>query len=193
MTMNQVADLPIATTDLDQAKTDLDTHGYALIADAVTSDQVEALLTRLQEQAEAERQQGVAYEDGGPKQEWGNFTDETGQLRQNAFTATAGGINQRVWMLVNKGQLFRDLLSNEPVRALIDHALGDDYLLSSFTANIAKPGGVAMDLHTDQWWMPDPVRRGPAPVPKSIVRTNSRLRLIERLTLRRFQRNLKIK
>ena len=37
------------------------------------------------------------------------------------------------------------------------HVLGDEFLLSSFTANIAKPGGV-MGFHTDQWWMPKPVQ-----------------------------------
>ena len=41
----------------------------------------------------------------------------------------------------------------------------DDYLLSSYGANIAKPGGVAMNLHTDQWWMPEPIHRNPNPVP----------------------------
>ena len=162
MTTNAVGELPVATTHLEEAKTDLDRHGYALLENAISPDQVNALLTRLKEQAEAERQQGLAYEDGGAKQNWGSFADEKGNLRKDAFTATAGGINQRVWMLVNKGQVFRDLLNNKPVRALIDYSLGNDYLLSSFTANIAKQGGVAMDLHTDQWWMPEPVRRGPA-------------------------------
>ena len=37
--------------------------------------------------------------------------------------------------------------------------VGEDFLVSSFGANIAKPGGIAMDLHTDQWWLPDPVNR----------------------------------
>ncbi|MEM7128910.1 MAG: phytanoyl-CoA dioxygenase family protein [Chloroflexota bacterium] len=165
MKARSVAELPVATTDLNQAKSDLDTHGYALIQDAMSQDEVDALLSRLKEQAEAERQQGVAYEDGGKDQNWGSFKDQNGNLRKNAFTAESGGVNQRLWMLINKGKVFRDLLYNESVRSLIDHALGDDYLLSSFTANIAKPGGVAMDLHTDQWWMPSPIRRGPSEVP----------------------------
>ena len=40
-----------------------------------------------------------------------------------------------------------------------------NYLLSSYGANIAKPGGIAMNLHTDQWWMPEPIHRNPNPVP----------------------------
>lgn len=164
MSTQQLTNLPVATTNLEQAKNDLDAHGYALIENAMTPDEVSTALTRLKEQAEAERQQGIAYEDGGAGQNWGKFTDEEGNLRKDAFTAKSGGVNQRVWMLVNKGQIFRDLLGKKSIRAVIDHALGDDYLLSSYTANIAKPGGIAMNLHTDQWWMPDPIRREPPAV-----------------------------
>ena len=37
----------------------------------------------------------------------------------------------------------------------VEAVLGKNFILSSYNANIAKPGGVAMDLHTDQWWNPD--------------------------------------
>lgn len=167
--------LPQATTGM-QAKQDIDEFGYCLIANALTPAQVEAARTRLVEQAAAERKLGMAFEDGGPKQQWGAFTDSQGRLRQEAYTAAAGGINQRVWMLVNKGQIFRDILFTASVRAIIDHVLGDDYQLSSYSANIAKPGGVAMNLHTDQWWMPHPIEREPSPLPiGSITRQHSNL------------------
>ena len=61
-----------------------------------------------------------------------------------------------MWMLINKGRVFQDMLLHSGVRNIVDHALGNDYLLSSHSANIAKPGGVPMRLHTDQWWMPMP-------------------------------------
>ena len=107
--------------------------------------QVEALRTRLVEQAAAEKQQGLAYEDGG--------NDKN------------SGINQRVWMLINKGEIFHEPLLHKDVHELIRHVLGEQYLLSCYTANIAKPGGVAMNLHTDQWWMPPPTRRDRSPLP----------------------------
>ncbi|MEM7030381.1 MAG: phytanoyl-CoA dioxygenase family protein [Chloroflexota bacterium] len=131
--------LPQPTTDLNTATANLDKYGYCLIANALSQDQVAALKTRMVEQAEAEMQAGVAIQDGGPK----------------------GGppINQRLTMLVNKGRVFREMLFAPAVRAVIDHALGEEYLLHSHTANIAKPGGVAMGLHTDQWWMPVPIPR----------------------------------
>ena len=153
---------PTPTTDMALAKSNLDEFGYAFVANALTPAQVEAARSRLLEQAAAEKLQGLAYEDGGPEQNWGSFLDEQGRIRENAFTETAGGVNQRVWMLVNKGKIFRDMLSIESVHSLVSHVIGEAYLLSSFTANIAKPGGVAMDLHTDQWWMPNPVYRDQA-------------------------------
>ena len=156
--MSSHNELPRPTEDLEQVKTQLDTHGFGLFANALTSNQLSALKTRLEEQALAEQQLGLAFEDGGARQNWGDFRDKNARIRSGAFTRAAGGINQRVWMLINKGKVFRDLLFHEGVRNIAGHALGDSYLLSSHTANIAKPGGVAMRLHTDQWWMPIPTR-----------------------------------
>ena len=47
--------LPRPTTDLDQLKADLDEHGYCIVADALSPDEVTALRTRITEQAAAER------------------------------------------------------------------------------------------------------------------------------------------
>ncbi len=169
--------LPKATSDMEQAKSDILEYGYCLIANALEPEVVGAALERLKEQAAAELEQGAAFEDGGPKQQWGAFTDGKGRPKQKAYTAAAGGVNQRVWMLVNKGRIFRQILFTENVRAVVDHVLGEEYLLSSYSANIAKPGGVAMNLHTDQWWMPHPVDREPSPLPVgSITRERSNLR-----------------
>ena len=145
MTSTTKSDLPQPTTDLTLAKAHLDEFGYCLLANALTPKQVEALRTRLVEQAAAEKQQGLAYEDGSADRD--------------------SGINQRVWMLINKGEIFHEPLLHKGVHELIEHVLGEQYLLSCYTANIAKPGGVAMNLHTDQWWMPPPTRRDRSPLP----------------------------
>ena len=150
--------LPQPTEDLAQVKKQLDAYGYGLLANAVDAESLSKIKTRLREQATAEKRRGFAFEDGGAKQNWGDFRDSDGQMRARAFTQSAGGVNQRVWMLIDKGRVFRDMLSHPGIRNIVDHALGDDYLLSSHSANIAKPGGVAMRLHTDQWWMPAPTR-----------------------------------
>ena len=149
MTNTAKNDLPQPTTDLNLAKTHLDEFGYCLLANALTPKQVETLRTRLVEQAAAEKQQGLAHEDGGKDKN--------------------SGINQRVWMLINKGEIFHEPLLHKDVHKLIGHVLGEQYLLSCYTANIAKPGGVAMNLHTDQWWMPPPTRRDRSPLPAGSI------------------------
>lgn len=157
--MEQGQRLPKPTRDVDEAKNDLSTFGYCVIEEAIPADQLADLRQRLEEQALAEQQTGIGYFDGAPDQNWGSFHDAEGKLRSDGFSREAGGINQRVWMLINKGQVFIDLLSHAMTRELVGHVLGDQYLLSSYTANIANPGGVAMKLHTDQWWAPAPTRR----------------------------------
>ena len=104
---------------------------------------------RLQEQAQAEKHLNIAYEDGSKEIKWGEFDSNAESI----------GINQRVWMLPNKGQVFLDILQNHNYISCIKSIVGNEFIVSSFSANIARPGGIAMDLHTDQWWLPDPVKR----------------------------------
>ena len=94
--------LPQPTTNLRIAKTHLDEFGYCLVADALSADAVARLRTRLEEQATAEKQRGLAFEDGGATQNWGDFRKPDGSLRPEAFTEEHGGRNQRIWMLINK-------------------------------------------------------------------------------------------
>jgi ectoine hydroxylase-related dioxygenase (phytanoyl-CoA dioxygenase family) len=149
--------LPVRTRDLHQAKADLDRHGYCLVEGALSAEELRALRDRLVEQAEAELRADLAYRDGGRGQ---SVVDDFGRLRADAFTAANGGVNQRVWMLANKGRCFRALIVHPLVDALVGHVLGERFLLSQMSANIARPGGVRMGLHTDQWWMPQPMRPG---------------------------------
>ncbi len=158
-------DLPQPTDDPARARLDIDIFGYCLLHNTVPEPLLSAVRARLDDQAAAEKRLGLAFEDGGPRQQWGQFRDAAGRLRGDAFTAANGGINQRVWMLVNKGGPFRKVLALAPMLDLVGHVLGEEFLLSSFTANIAKPGGVPMALHTDQWWAPEPTRRGRRPLP----------------------------
>ena len=116
-----------ATFDIAPARRDLDELGYCVIPDVMSKEQIATLKERLVEQAAGELARGVATRDGG-----------------------ADSPNQRVWNLVNKGKVFRDLMLHPVVEAVMSHLLGPDYLLSSFTANIARKGGDQMVMHTDQ-------------------------------------------
>ena len=90
---------PQATKSIAKAKLDLKEWGYCLLKDAIPTDLNDKLSRRLVEQANAEKKQKLAYEDGSKEKKWGEF-DNTKK----------GGINQRVWMLPNKGRIFLDVL-----------------------------------------------------------------------------------
>ena len=150
---------PKPTESVEVAKNDLKKWGYCLLEDAIPADLNKKVLERLIEQAEAEKKLNIAYEDGSKTKKWGEF----GENKDNT------GINQRVWMLPNKGKVFLEILEPHNYVDCIKQIVGSEYLISSFGANIAKPGGVAMDLHTDQWWLPDPVRRNEEFLPSGSI------------------------
>ncbi len=152
-----MATLLAPTSHLEIAKQNLTEVGYCILANALTEGQRAELVERLTEQAAIEKREGLAFEDGGLRQQWGDFRDETGRDRRELFRAESGGVNQRVWMLVNKGRCFVDLLYHQDVLALTRSVIGEEFQLSSHGTNIARQGGVEMPLHTDQWWMPAPV------------------------------------
>jgi len=120
------------TSDLEQAKTDLDEHGYCLVEGALSPDRLDAVRTRLVEQAAAEIADGTDY------------------------VYDRHGANQRVWNLLNKGEVFEELAQDRLALRLIGHLLGPDFLLSNIDANIAGPGGMPMFLHGDESFVPPP-------------------------------------
>lgn len=128
--------LPEVTTDLDQARRDLETCGLCLVGDALSEAEIAEARQRLVEQAAGEAAAGISYHDGG---------DADGEAAQP---------NQRVWNLINKGEVFRRIAVSPRALGLVRALLGPDILLSSMTANIARKGGVPMALHTDQGYVP---------------------------------------
>ena len=161
----RAGDLPRPTRDADRVRADIDRWGYGLHEGLLEEPLLSGARDRLFEQAAAELQQGFAFEDGGPTQQWGQFRDENGRIRPEAFTAAHGGVNQRVWLLPNKGSVFLEVLEHDGMHELVEHVLGEEYQLSSYSSNIAKPGGLRMNLHTDQWWAPEPTRPGRRALP----------------------------
>lgn len=133
MTVQQ-RDLPSSTTDRAKALADLETFGYCIVADVLGPQQLTALRKRVSDQAAGEEARGLATHDSKD--------------------------NQRIWMLVNKGRMFRDLVVGPFMAEVMGSLLDPEFLLSSLTANIARPGGEAMVLHTDQGyfgWTPQPM------------------------------------
>ncbi len=58
--------------------------------------------------------------------------------------------NVRVFHLLERDVLFRDLIQHPLAIDFVTTLLGPDFLISNFTANIALPGSRSMKLHSDQ-------------------------------------------
>lgn len=128
--------LPKPTEDITQVKKDLDEWGYGFVKNALSPDEIRKLRKRLMDQAKGEADAGIGFYDGG-------------ELK----------VNQRVWCLPNKGKEFIDLLeTNKTIDDFVPDFLGDDAILFSYTANIARPGNTPMHLHTDQITIQPPIR-----------------------------------
>lgn len=137
-------DLPPFAKTQEEALAHLQELGFARLAGALTADELERARERLATQAKREAEIGHAHFDG-----WGE--ELIAQYAPDRLDQLPPGPNQRVWNLVNKGEIFRRLVLKERtlglVKALLgDSVLGDDVLLSSFTANIACKGGAPMGL-----------------------------------------------
>lgn len=65
--------------------------------------------------------------------------------------------NIRVFYLMEVDKVFRDLIAHPVAVDMVRSVLGEDFLISNFTANIARPGSESMALHSDQSIVvPDP-------------------------------------
>jgi ectoine hydroxylase-related dioxygenase (phytanoyl-CoA dioxygenase family) len=123
-------DLPPLTTDLEEAKAHLETYGLARIANALAPDDLAEARKRIDEQARAEAGTTMGITDGGHK----------GGL---------GGPNQWVHNLVNKGEIFRRMVTTEIALTLAEHLLGKGFLISSLNMHETGKGGEPQRLHTD--------------------------------------------
>ncbi len=144
------------STEFQRELDDMATKGFCVVKDVLSPQEVEVLRNRIKEQAAAEVKKGVAFNDGVSYQD---VLDDSGQFKSTSSGAGVGGVNQRVFMLINKGECFRKLVTHPTINAVVSHVLGDDYILSSYSANIVRKGSPRMGLHTDQWWAPQPVER----------------------------------
>jgi ectoine hydroxylase-related dioxygenase (phytanoyl-CoA dioxygenase family) len=122
---------PTLTDDIAVARADLTEHGYCLVAGALSPARRDELRMRLYALADEEIAAGTDY------------------VYEN-------GSNQRVWQLLNKGEVFEELAQDDLALKLIGHVIGLDFLLSNIDANIAGPGGPPMFLHADQSFVPPP-------------------------------------
>lgn len=56
---------------------------------------------------------------------------------------------QRIWNLIEKGEVFRRMVADERLLSVLPPILGDDFTLASYCANILFPGAPAQEPHVD--------------------------------------------
>jgi ectoine hydroxylase-related dioxygenase (phytanoyl-CoA dioxygenase family) len=126
----------IDRSKLDEAQRHLLAEGWAVIPDVLTKDESAEVLTRLWKAKEAGEARG----------------DQT----RMAFL-DPNESNVRVFYLMELDKIFRDLISHPTAVEMVKAVLGESFIISNFTANIARPGSKSMALHSDQSIvMPDP-------------------------------------
>lgn len=133
----QDEELPSPSRKPETLKADLERFGYCLVENALPPSTLKAIQDRLFEQASAER-----------------------KMHALKNPANTDPINQWVGMLLNKGDVFFNLIEHEIYCVLVEHLIGPAYQISCVDAQIQHPGAGTMPLHTDQWWMPQPVLPG---------------------------------
>ena len=83
-------------------------------------------------------------------------------------TYLAGDSAQRVWNLVDKGEIFEEAIQEPKMLAAMAYLLGEDCTLSSFTVNVIYPGAPDAGLHIDY-----PLSGLPTPRPSFPLVANS--------------------
>ncbi|KAL4963080.1 Fe(2+)/2-oxoglutarate-dependent oxygenase fmaF [Aspergillus stella-maris] len=120
---------PLSAAQLSEAKTSLDSTGYAIIPDILSPSKTEHVYQHLWTAATTHQSRG-------------------GHLHLPALDPNASNI--RIFYLMSLEPLFRDLIQHPAALQLAKAVLGDQMLVSNFTANIARPGSKSMALHSDQ-------------------------------------------
>jgi fumagillin biosynthesis dioxygenase len=129
-----------STNDLyDAARLHLKEEGWAVIRSVLSKSEAQSILDRL----------------------WKEKADlETAGSRTFMPEIDPNEHNVRIFNLIEIDQVFRDLISHPLALDMVESAIGPGFLMSNFTANIARPGSQSMSLHSDQSIVvPDPWTR----------------------------------
>ncbi|KAG6355435.1 hypothetical protein INS49_003397 [Diaporthe citri] len=119
-----------------EAKAHLKEHGWARIPSVLSKEEAADALDRLWKAKAAVEAEG--------EETYLEFLDPNPS-------------NVRVFYLMAVDKIFRDLISHPTAIEMVKSLLGDGFIISNFTANIARPGSKSMALHSDQSIVfPDP-------------------------------------
>lgn len=123
------------TTDIERALADLDSQGLAILAGVLTATESRDVRRHLFEACE---------------------TSEADEVQTRGYAFDPDRHNRRVFHLFNLDPLFVELVQHPHALACVRHQLGEDFLISNFSANITAPGSRPMQLHADQGYVLPP-------------------------------------
>ena len=126
---------PRPTTSIDAAIADLHEHGVAVLAEALDATRTADVRDRLLAAAQRSEDRGVA-------------------TREYDFDPDAH--NVRVFGLINLDPVFRELIVHPLAVRFVHEAIGTEFSISNFRANILGPGAGSMALHADQGYALEP-------------------------------------
>ncbi len=106
----------------------LATTGVAIVPGVLSKEQADVALDRLWNASNESERRGVPA--------------HIAALDPNAS-------NVRVFNLIDLDPLFGELIAHPTVDAIVGGFLGIDYIVSNFSANIARPGSESMVVHSD--------------------------------------------
>ncbi len=115
--------------DIDAKKRQLDEQGYCIVPDVLDRQETAEIRERLWAAADKSEARGMPTRNIG--------------LDPNEH-------NVRVFNLLDLDPVFIELIQHPRAIDIVTHLLGESFLISNFTANIALPGSKSMELHSDQ-------------------------------------------
>ena len=126
MTLHTTA--PVDGALVDSALARLAVDGVAVVPGVLTADEAGDALDRLWAASGESERRGIPT--------------HIANLDPNAS-------NVRVFNLIDLDPLFGQLIAHPTADAIVTGLLGRDYIVSNFTANIARPGSESMVVHSD--------------------------------------------
>ncbi|MFL0414236.1 phytanoyl-CoA dioxygenase family protein [uncultured Sphingomonas sp.] len=111
------------------ARQQLREEGWCVIPDVIDAETTRQALDRLYAAAEASEARGVS-----------TFMP----------VLDPNDSNVRVFYLLEHDAIFRELICHPLALDIVEAVLGRGFMISNFTANIARPGARSMALHSDQ-------------------------------------------
>ena len=107
---------------------DLEAHGFCVVEDVLTAVEVSGIREKLLDAATESNRRGVPT---------------------YIPSLDPNDANVRVFNLLDLDPIFLELMERPEAIEFVKKLVGDDFIVSNFTANIARPGAKSMHVHSD--------------------------------------------